>query len=206
MDSKIKNEMIILLIIGVVAMTIIYATITRRPDIRADLKGENNTAGWSVRFNYIDNGDSILSAGYAVIPENTKLEITEDSTLVVLPRVILKAPGDRVDFKFKVENNGDIDAIINDILEINFNDVIWDINESLSDTDRNNLVNDIKVSFTYGDGSSIGIGDKLTTGSSKDLMVSIEYVKRDTPQVLPSHDVIFKNITAALIYGQDMSE
>ena len=206
MDTKIKSQMIALLIIGVVAMTIIYATITRRLDINAGLKNENASAGWTVRFNSIDAGLSISKVGYTVIDDGASLNFSEDSTLIVLPNVLLKAPGDKATFRFKVENIGDINATVTGIVPINYRNVSWNINETFNDKQREDFLNDIKVSFTYDDGSEISIGDKLTTGSSKNLKVVVEYIKRDTPQTLPSHDVRFNNITAAIIYGQDDSK
>ncbi|MBQ8892003.1 MAG: hypothetical protein IJ068_03975, partial [Bacilli bacterium] len=37
----------------------------------------------------------------------------------------------------------------------------------------------------------------------KELILTIQYIKRETEQVLPTNDVTFTNITASITYGQD---
>ena len=42
-----------------------------------------------------------------------------------------------------------------------------------------------------------------TANEVKELVLTIEYVKKDTNQVLPSKNVTFSNITAGITYGQE---
>lgn len=203
MSKKEKNTLLSILIVGVVIVTILFATFTRKPAISNNMLAENNSNNWDVSFNLLDSGSSITTLEYASV-EQDYLTFNPNSTIITLPRALLKAPGDKVIYKWNVKNKGDINAIITGKTDINVGNIVWDSAETLDAESKEKLIKDIEIKFTYADGTDIKIGDKLEkTKGSRELMVTIEYVRRDEPQVLPSHSVHFNNITAALVYGQD---
>ena len=203
MSKKEKNTLLSILIVGVVIVTIIFATFTRKPAISNNMLSENNSNNWDVSFNLLDSGSSITILEYASL-EQDYLTFNPNSTIITLPHALLKAPGDKVIYKWNVKNKGDINAILTGKTDIKVGNIIWNSAETLDDISRKNLINDIEIKFTYADGTDIKIGDKLEKNNgTRELMVTIEYVRRDEPQVLPSHSVHFNNITAVLIYGQD---
>ena len=186
-------------------MTVAYAALTQTLNINGSAKVQNVTSSLRVRFKALTSGNPITTSGYATVPNNAALSFTDDSTVVTLPQVTLKAPGDKVTFKWTVANTGDINAKLTGMTAISKGTATYDANETLTSDQKTALENDIQVTFKYADGTTITPGtDTLAkTNGARDLMVTVEYVKTESVQTLPSHDVTFSNITAALVYGQD---
>lgn len=212
MTEKTKNVLLGVLIVGLVSMTVAYAALTQTLNINGSATVQNISQSWHVRFRALDSTKdgstytAITPTQYATLANDAALSFTSDSTIVTLPAVTLKAPGDKVEFVWVVENTGDINAILTGKTDITLGAATWGQNETLDATAKQALIDDIDVTFTYADGTAITANsDTLakTTGKAY-LKVKIEYVK-DTvnAQTLPSQDVTFSSITAALTYGQD---
>ena len=218
MSDKAKNILLGVLIVGLVSMTVAYAALSQTLTINGSAQVQGRDTTWHVRFNSystnaacpsgtneFENSKAICTGGYATLAANSAIDITSDSTLATLPQVTLKAPGDKVVFRWKVENTGDVNAILTGKTNITLGAATWDPAETISQSQKDALINDISLSFTYADGTAITPNsDTLakTTGAA-DLMVTIEYVKTQEDQVLPTRAVTFDSITAALVYGQD---
>lgn len=203
MTEKTKNVLLGVLIVGLVSMTVAYAALTQTLNINGSATVQNLSKSWRVRFNTADSNE-IAKEQYALVENNlTSLSsvIDNDSTLIVLPRVTLKAPGDKVTFRWVVENTGDINAIVTGVNPISKGTATYASDETLAD--RAAFENDIRVTFTYDNDTAIAKGDKLANHDSKVVKAVVEFVKTDATQTLPSKDVTFDGITAAITYGQD---
>lgn len=83
-------------------------------------------------------------------------------------QVILREPGDKVIFRFRLVNKGDNSCIISKIKEkIHCNQ------DSLNKYKE--VCNSLKYDLTYEDGVSVMVGDTLTDNSSKNVKLTIEY-------------------------------
>ncbi|MBQ9181209.1 MAG: hypothetical protein IJ134_01010, partial [Bacilli bacterium] len=119
--------------------------------------------------------------------------------------VTLKAPGDKVEYRFKVVNEGEITGYINELTNIGIGTITYGANETLTSEQKTAFQNDIQVTLTYNDQSKtrLAYNDELEQNQEKELILTIQYIKRETEQVLPTSDVTFTNITASITYGQD---
>lgn len=206
MTEKTKNVLLGVLIVGLVSMTVAYAALTQTLNINGSATVQNLSQSWRVRFNTVNSGSEIAKEQYALVENDlTSLstKIADDSTLITLPRVTLKAPGDKVTFRWIVENTGDINAIVTGVNAISKGNATYDKDETLTPEQRTAFEKDIKVTFTYDDNTAIAEGDKLANHDAKVVKAVVEFVKTEATQTLPSKDVTFDGITAAITYGQD---
>ena len=211
MNEKTKNVLLGVLVVGLVSMTVAYAALTQTLNINGSATVQNIASSWKVRFRALDTAKDgstyqpITTTGYATMAQDAALSFTSDSTIVTLPMVTLKAPGDKVEYVWVVENTGDINAVLTGKTDITLGKATWANDETLDATGKAALINDIDVKFTYADGTAITANtDKLAKTTGKKLLkVTVEYKKTGETQTLPSKDVTFNNITAALTYGQD---
>ena len=206
MTEKTKNVLLGVLIVGLVSMTVAYAALTQTLNINGSATVQNLSQSWRVRFNTVNSGSEIAKEQYALVENDlTSLstKIADDSTLITLPRVTLKAPGDKVTFRWIVENTGDINAIVTGVNAISKGNATYDKDETLTPEQRTAFEKDIKVTFTYDDNTAIAQGDKLANHDAKVVKAVVEFVKTEATQTLPSKDVTFDGITAAITYGQD---
>ncbi|MBQ9181047.1 MAG: hypothetical protein IJ134_00165, partial [Bacilli bacterium] len=124
---------------------------------------------------------------------------------VTVPHVTLKAPGDKVEYRFKVVNEGEITGYINELTNIGIGTITYGAGETLTAEQKTSFQNDIQVTLTYNDQlkTRLAYNDELKQNEEKELILTIQYIKRETEQVLPTSDVTFTNITASITYGQD---
>lgn len=203
MTEKTKNVLLGVLIVGLVSMTVAYAALTQTLNINGSATVQNLSSSWRVRFKALTSGTAITPEQYATLADGAALSFTEDSTIVTLPNVTLKAPGDKVTFRWTIENSGDINAIITGVTPISKGSATYAADETLTAEQRTAFENDIRVTFTYEDGTAIAQGNKLAAKNSVDVKAVVEYVKTEATQTLPARNVQFSGITAAITYGQD---
>ena len=203
MSEKTKNILLAVLIVGLVSMTVAYAALSQTLNINgsAQVAGASN---WNIHFAELSSG-AITKSGYADVNQNATLVVS--GTQVTTPQVTLKAPGDKVVFKFNVINEGTIDGRLTSFNNIQIGNLTSDSNDDTS-TFLASLKDDINVTLAYTDGAitaNATTGDVLshTSGSNtKTLELTIEYVKRETAQELPKGTVTIPNIVASMTYTQ----
>jgi len=202
MTERNKNILLALLIVGVVSMTVAFAALSQNLNINGSASVQNLNESWNIHFAHITNtANEVKTYGYA----SADSSITVENTTVTVPEVTLKAPGDKVEYLFKVVNEGDITGYINVLNNIGFGTITYDREEALTPEQKTAFQNDIQVSLTYNDNSKtrLAYNDELLKGDEKELILTIEYINRDSAQVLPSKDVTFTGISASITYGQD---
>lgn len=94
---------------------------------------------------------------------------TLNSTSISDFKVGLMRKGDKVIYKFKVRNSGTVDARIKVLSDIAPTCTVNDINSS---TDVCSKVNYL---LTYNNGELVKIGDVVSAGTSKEILLSVEY-------------------------------
>ena len=203
MTEKKKNILLAVLIVGVVSMTVAFAALSQNLNINGSASVQNLSDSWNIHFAHISNtANEIKTSGYATTPSSS---ITLDNTTVTVPEVTLKAPGDKVEYIFKVVNEGDIKGYINVLENIGFGTITYDKDETLTQEQKTSFQNDIQVTLTYNDNSKtrLAYNDELAKNEEKELILTIEYINRASDQTMPSKDVTFTGIRATITYGQD---
>ena len=202
MTERNKNILLGVLIVGIVSMTIAYAALSSSLNINGSASVQNISESWNIHFAHIDNtANEVKTYGYATAVDS----ITLDNTTVTVPNVTLKAPGDKVEYIFKVVNEGDITGYINVLNNIGIGTITYAADETLTPAQRTSFQNDIQVTLTYNDASktALAYNDTLEKNDEAELILTIRYVNRETEQVMPSENVTFTGISATITYGQD---
>ena len=198
-NDKQKNILLIVLLVGIVSMTIAYATLSQRLDIKSSAVVQSKSSSWDVHFRTVSctaTGDAEVTTPLSPTASNT----TELSGLVAT----FKAPGDTVTCTFYVENSGEIDAEITAVQQqdatktITYESAATDASKKAADEA---LVNGkINYSMSYVEGSGPAVGDILASGASKQLKITLTFDSNVTE--LPSADVTITNFASYIIYGQ----
>ena len=140
MNSKTKNILIAVLLVGIISMTIAYASLSQVLNINGTAQLQNRSASWNIHFVRISNtSNEIDPHGYASVPANSTISLTDSNTTATLPMVTLNSPGDYVDFYFDVINEGDITGYLNIINNINIPSPSYANNETLTSEQRTAL-------------------------------------------------------------------
>jgi len=201
MTEKKKNILLAVLIVGVVSMTVAFAALSSNLNINGSASVQNISESWNIHFAHISNtANEVKTYGYA----SADSSITVENTTVTVPEVTLKAPGDKVEYIFKVVNEGDITGYINVLNNIGVGTITYGAGETLTQEQKTAFQNDIQVTLTYNNPvEALQYNDTLAKGDEKELILTIQYVNRDSAQVLPTKDVTFTGISATVTYGQD---
>ena len=225
MSEKTKNILLGVLIVGLVSMTVAYAALSQTLNINGSAKVQGSTS-WNVHFTTEDDStkDAIELINYAKLT-TAGSTISLAATQVTTPDVTLSAPGDKVEFRFDVINEGKINAELSALptnvsaagiltgYTVNYTTAPSGTSEEIAAANAvlTALQNDIVVKLTYADGTAITAGDKLynaddtdiTHFKRRDLLLTIEYVQRETNQELPTSEVTISGIASSLIYVQE---
>lgn len=207
MTEKTKNILLGVLIVGLVSMTVAYAALTQTLTINSSAVVQNRSTSWNVHFqaNTLTGHNPIETSGYATVASGATLTLSADSTVITTPTVTLKAPGDKVDFYFDVINEGEIHAKIatGGITGPTLGSPTWNASEPADNKDA--IVNAVRLSLVDAStGNALSAGERLpfTSGSNvRHLKLTIELDSE--LEVLPTYDVTFSGITAAINYTQD---
>ena len=229
MNERTKNILLGVLIVGIISMTVAYASLTQNLRINSSAKVQGKSTSWNIHFKHITNtANEVQPKEYATAASNS-ITLSETDTVATMPTVTLKAPGDSVEFYFNVINEGEITGYVNIVNNITIPDPEFAQDETLTEAQRTELKNAIQATLTYANGNSINVGDSIAQNEEKQLKLVIRFVdngntaKVDTKgkviklsniktgnkeiaaQVLPSKNVTFSGITASLVYGQNQT-
>ena len=89
MNSKTKNILIAVLLVGIISMTIAYASLSQVLNINGTAQLQNRSASWNIHFTHIQSGTEIDPHGYASVPANSVISLTDSNTTAILPMVTL---------------------------------------------------------------------------------------------------------------------
>lgn len=178
MNDKTKNYVIAILLLLVLGISVGYATIGT--NLRIEGTSKINSTSWNVKFSAVNVTEGSVAATKAA---------TLGDTLISYD-VTLAKPGDFYEFTATVSNTGSINAMLTAAPTI-----------SGVSTEQQKYVN---YTVTYSDGTAIASGDKLASGSTKDVKVRIEYKTDVEASDLPDSNQTL-NLVFGMSYGQDAS-
>lgn len=178
-----KDMLIVILLIGVLAMTIIYANFTRRLDIVSANEAKFSSSDWDVHF---ENLVEAPSSNANIISSAT---IIEGKTVISGLDVSLVKPGDYVKYTVDIYNAGKIDARLNGFTH------------SSPICSPSSFVCDyITYTFNYTDGSSISPGDILKVGERRNITFIVRLDEALTS--MPSQRINVSDLNATFYYVQ----
>ena len=187
--NKIRNVLLLILIVGLVGMTVIYALISTNLRIESGVDMTGTT--WDIHFANLS--DPVIEGHASVI----EAPILNRETIMNL-KVRLTRPGDSVSYRFDIVNDGDINAILKDYTIANnerFNCVSEDIESSRIACEN------IQYTLKYTNNSyPISQMNTLNAGEIRNVTLKIEYKDVD---VIPKSDVKVSGLNAYFTYIQN---
>ena len=167
MNNKTQHILLGVLAVGLVGISVAYASLSQNLTINGTAKVA--TATWDIKF---DNMSAGAATGYATLPSSGKFGIQTGSTTVSGDLGTLKAPGDTITYTFKVKNNGSINAKVNSVSTPTLTCVSSSTGSAT--TASTNFCKGLAYTVQYSDGSAIAAGQALAAnGGSKDITVKI---------------------------------
>lgn len=167
MNNKTQNILLGVLAVGLVGISVAYASLSSNLNISGTAKVA--TATWDIKF---DNMSAGAATGYATLPSSGKFGIQTGSTTVSGDLGTLKAPGDTITYTFKVKNNGSINAKVNSVSTPTLTCVSSSTGSAT--TASTNFCKGLAYTVQYSDGSAIAEGQTLAAnGGSKDITVKL---------------------------------
>ena len=166
MNNKIQNIVLGVLTVGLIGITVAYASLSQNLTINGTAKVA--AATWDVHFEGMNAG---TATGYATIPTTGKLAASGTSVSGNIGT--LKAPGDTITYTFNVKNAGSINAKISSITAPNL--TCAPATSGGSQTVANNVCANLTYTIEYTSESpkTIAVGNTLTAGASKNITLKI---------------------------------
>ena len=180
MNNKIQNIVLGVLTVGLIGITVAYASLSQNLTINGTAKVA--AATWDVHFEGMNAG---TATGYATIPTTGKLAASGTSVSGNIGT--LKAPGDTITYTFNVKNAGSINAKISSITAPNL--TCAPATSGGSQTVANNVCANLTYTIEYTSESpkTIAVGNTLTAGASKNITLKI--VNSSAATTLASEDI-----------------
>lgn len=139
---------------------------------------------WNVNF-----ADLTIEKEGTVVTEQPIIDSTSMSNL----KMTLKNKNDSVTYRFKVKNDGAVDAKLKVISEIKPTCVVTENN--IANTTITDACSKYVYALTYNDGSLVNTGDVLKAGFNKELVLKIQYLGDAT-------GIEVKNLDFILLFEQ----
>ena len=166
MNNRVQNLLLGVLAVGLVGITVAYATLSSNLKISGTAKVA--TATWNVKFESLSAG---TATGYATLPSTGKLAIQTGSTTISGDLGTLKAPGDTITYTVKVKNAGTINAKVNNVTTPTL--TCKPVASGGNTTNATNFCKNLAYTVKYSDNTAIAANQTLTAGSSKDITIKM---------------------------------
>ena len=192
MSSRVRNRIIILVVISISVIILIsgiYAILTHKITVV-----NHPRYNWRVKF---DNLRSVRLNGNA--KEINKPTINHNDTRISSYSVSLTSPGDSASYIFDVVNDGDYNAILEDI---NLARPHCRGLGNNSTNDAKNVCSNLNYTLNYLDGNEVRLGDKLLKDHHRTMVLTLSYDLNVKSSELPKNDLIISSLDVELIYSQ----
>ena len=192
MNNKIQNIVLGVLAVGLIGITIAYASLSQNLTINGTAKVA--AATWDVHFEGMNAG---TATGYATLPTTGKLAASGTSVSGNIGT--LKAPGDTITYTFNVKNAGSINAKISSITAPKL--TCAPATSGGSQTVANNVCANLTytIEYTSENPKTIAVGNTLTAGASKNITLKIVNSSNAT---LASEDIAVTASPMIINYAQ----
>ena len=180
------------LVAAVVLLTVGFAalSVTLRINGTARMEGR-----YSIHFeNYDSNGVLATNTGYAT---SVAPIINQDKTELNNFEVVFNAPGDSVEFKFRIVNDGNINGKIQ---SITFNDgtIQGEVGESVASL-KNYVTREIK----YENGSALAVDDVMAPLDNKVVTLTYYFDRsKELEELNLAQPLVINNLSVTIVYVQ----
>ena len=181
LNGRYRKVLTVLLIIGIISMTIVYANFTRRLKIVST--SSVNATNWDIHF---ENLVKVKNTAKVV----SEPSISDEKTIISGLNVELTKPGDYVTYTFDIVNAGDIDAKL-----YNY------VHSTPTCEKYQSVCDNIKYIIKYTDGNDIKVSDQLKSGARRNATMTIKL--DDSMTSMPSEKVTASNLEAIFDYVQE---
>lgn len=185
------------LLLSVVGISVGFASLSQDLEIKGT--AEVVPASWNILFKNLGAANEIEDG-----EEITAPQLSTTSTKIENFDVRLTKPGDAVTYKFKVANDGTINAKLSDIqiATPTFEGQAADATAKASDEAIVQQYFEYTLQYDNGENpaTDLSLNDTLNANSSKDLILTIKY--KDDAEALPTDTVEVKNLSITLTYTQ----
>ncbi|MBQ6220199.1 MAG: hypothetical protein IJJ47_10745 [Methanosphaera sp.] len=187
-NNKVKNILLLVLTIGLVTMTVAYATYISQLLIRDnEIRVKNDR--WDIHF---DNGRPTRVIGGAKVVQ----EPTLTATLISGLRVNFVKLGDGIVYTFDIKNEGTINASLSSIIKSNLECT------SSNQEDADYVCSNINYKLVYTDtNEEVSVGNTLDAGQTKTVSLIVDY-KNTTGERTITEDVIIRGFDVVFNYVQ----
>lgn len=192
MNNKVQNIVLGVLAVGLIGITVAYASLSQQLTINGTAKVA--AATWDVHFEGMSAG---AATGYASLLTTGKLAASGTSVSGNIGT--LKAPGDTITYTFNVKNAGSINAKISSITAPKLS--CAPANTGGSQTVANNVCANLTYTIEYTSESpkTIAVGNTLTAGASKNITLKIV---NSSAATLASEDIAVTASPMIINYAQ----
>ena len=165
-ERRIKALVVVVLLIVVAGLTVAFAALSTTLNINGT--AYLDAAKWGIKFQNLSEPESI---GTATTTGTAKIEETKSAEITGI-NVSLSTPGDKVVYTVDLVNEGTINAKIDKI-------------EKTELTSEQQKYLTFKI--TDKSGNEVSEGDILSAGETKNLTITIEFIKDLTKEDLPTN-------------------
>ena len=165
-ERRTKTLVVVVLLVVIVGLTVAFAALSSSLNINGT--AYLDAAKWGIRF---ENLSSPTKIGSATTTGTTKIEETKSAEITGI-NVGLSIPGDKVVYTVDLVNKGTINAKIDNI-------------EKTVLTQEQQRYLTFKV--TDKSGNEVSEGDILSAGETRNLTITIEFIKDLTKEDLPTN-------------------
>ena len=184
LSESYKNTLIVILLIGIVSMTIIYANFTHYLNVRAQTGVKSGN--WDIHFENLVDRTPTDNNNTAVVNSSPKISSkTEINGL----KLTLNKPGDTVVYTFDIVNKGDYDARLHNYLVCT--------PQCSPDT---SFCNNVIFNFKYTDGNKINQNDILKKGDRVNVTMTVAL--NNLISNMPNEKINIDNLTGVFYYVQ----
>lgn len=197
MNSRnLSNYVLIGVVAFVLSIGVGYATFNAT--IKINGTATVKASSWKVKF---DNLSEVNKTGTAEVIDAPVIE-NDDDTHIGDYKVSLTTPGDSISYTFDVVNEGTFDAEISSLI---IGSPVCEgtaTDEAQAKKDAANVCSNLTYTLTYADGTDLIAGDKLASGNTKSLKMTITYNSDTDASELPTNDVSISGLDSSIIYTQ----
>lgn len=200
-NKRIKIIALGVLVVSVLGLTVAYASFSSSLNIFGAITAKKAGDSWDVHFEPASGATltPILGgkAAVATAPTLTKTEISGFN-------ITFSAPGDSIEYDFKVVNDGILDATLTSVTIGTLSCAVAPGSDA-TPAEASSLCDDLTMSLTYSPSGTISASDDTTNAlpslASKDLKLVVSW---DPTSVLQLTDDVTVTIgTSTFVYTQD---
>lgn len=196
-ERGIKLLAIVALLVSVIGLSVAYAAYSATLLISGTVTAKKSADAWNVHFTALDGSSTLTPTltGHATVATAATLTDTTISSF----NINFFAPGDSVKYEFKVNNTGAVDAKLSTINKGTLS-CAPKANGSATQTEADNLCNDLSLELTKSPSGEITSGATLASSTSESYQLTVTWNNDSTATI--SDDIVVTIGQSSFVYVQ----